>query len=153
MSGCQGVEKKGQAMSSNLNHAAINALVAERAMGWRREVQDGTIIGYRDQNRRYRIVEGLDWAPNQFDPSRNITHAHEMRDKVLRENDWIVGTVALVSDVDKKLRVCVEVRVRGSMTALAEIERRESEPEALCLAFLQALGVSDKDIEEVCGGE
>lgn len=144
MSGCQGVEKKGQAMSSNLNYAAINALVAERVMGWRREVQDGTIIGYRDQNRRYRIVEGLDWAPNQFDPSRNIAHAMEMAMKVTRAESIMELTLK------NGKWTCTIVRRVGF--TYPKSGAADTPALAICLAALRAEGVPDKDIEEVCDG-
>jgi len=116
-----------------MNHAAINALVAERVMGWRREVQDGTIIGYRDQQGKYRIIEGLDWAPNQFDPSRNIAHAMEV---LMTFNAY--GIKKGMASVKGNKRWC---HVLNDDICIA-----------ICIAALRAKGVADKDIEEVCGG-
>lgn len=161
-----------------MNHAAINALVAERVMGWKfwletrgeylyvipqRTGDREPWTRYRDgesHKERYKPITTAEfdsrnqihlWRDN-FDPSRNIAHAHEMRDKVLRENPlWYLSTNHQLNAHGQMVHfatVCKPELVSGFFA-----ESGLEEPTVLCLAVLRAIGVPDKEIEEVCGGE
>lgn len=144
-----------------MNHAAINALVAERVMGWKfwletrgehlyvipqRPGDREPWTRYRDgesHKERYKPITTAEfdsrnqihlWRDN-FDPSRNIAHAMEVFDK------WTHASI-------EKSGGAYEVTINSWAT-----EYRTDICIAICLAALRAMGVPDKEIEEVCGGE
>ena len=125
-----------------MNHAKLNALVAERVMGWKwcekfmHWYPPGPDVTLNDTRTK-----------RDFDPSRNIAHAHEMRDKVLRENpEWYALTIV-------QHAVKHSVRIDGTVGQCdIGVGVHEQEPVAWCFAFLRALGVTDKEIEEVANG-
>lgn len=151
-----------------MNHALLNALVAERVMGWKWIEFDSK--DYDGINFHIRVIvpkeymqdDVLRHLPNRggvsehfllnarFDPSRNIAHAHEMRDKVLRENPWCVESECWTIGGKQWFRVCITHRSTDEMIC-ASLEA-DSECIAICLAALRAVGVTDKEIEEVANG-
>lgn len=117
-----------------MNYDLINALVAERVMGWTYLNNDETsaqlagvarpiYCSWIDKNKKLRTI-------GDFDPSRNIAHAMEVFDKfedgVITKDAWgyEVKTNLWISEHDANL--CI----------------------AICLAALRAVGVTDKEIEK-----
>jgi hypothetical protein len=128
----------------------LDTLVATAGMGW-------PVIGFSDPVPKGGYVRlqcayfGSD-HPDRcgiFQPSTNIAHAHMFRDKVLRENPNAM-TEESSWCVDGKQRFRAECwnRPKGYGEG---VEGTSSI--AICLAALRAMGVPDKEIEEVCGGE
>lgn len=132
----------------------IVALVAERAMGWKREVQRRTIVGYRDDKGEYRIIEGMAGVANVWDPSTDIAAAWEVVEK-MRIDGWdfsMLGKAPLTpprtsmpSDKDPKNRF----RFHNLMHQPPKDPDGADEatmPLAICVAALRAVGVTDVEI-------
>lgn len=112
-----------------MNHALLNALVAERVMGWKwcdkfmHWYPPGPDVTLNDTRTK-----------KDFDPSRNIAHAMEVFD---RFTDAII----------EKAGAGYEVTISAWATA-----HHADKCIAICLAALRAVGVPDKEIEEVANG-
>lgn len=114
-----------------MNHAAINALVAEQVMGLTTNEDAVWVDGHKHQPMSvWRKGNGLYFV---FDPSRNIAHAMEV---LMTFNAY--GIKKGMASVKGNKRWC---HVLNDDICIA-----------ICIAALRAKGVADKDIEEVCGG-
>lgn len=115
-----------------MNHAAINALVAEQVMGLTTNEDAVWVDGHKHQPMSvWRKGNGLYFV---FDPSRNIAHAMEVFDK------WTHASI-------EKSGGAYEVTINSWAT-----EYRTDICISICLAALRAMGVPDKEIEEVANG-
>lgn len=110
----------------------LDTLVATEGMGWP--------AGYNFGNDGQR-----------FTPSTNIAHAHMFRDKVLWERPWCVESECWTIEGKQWFRVCITHRLTEEMICSSFVAY--SECEALCLAFLRALGVSEERIKEALDGK
>lgn len=117
-----------------MNHAAINALVAERVMGWKVRRESGHHWEVPLESPYFREWDQATW-PHTPDFAGNIAHAMEVFDK------WTHASI-------EKSGGAYEVTINSWAT-----EYRTDICIAICLAALRAMGVPDKEIEEVCGGE
>lgn len=115
-----------------MNHAAINALVAERVMGWKVRRESGHHWEVPLESPYFREWDQATW-PHTPDFAGNIAHAMEV---LMTFNAY--GIKKGMASVKGNKRWC---HVLNDDICIA-----------ICLAALRAAGVPDKEIEEVANG-
>jgi hypothetical protein len=124
-------------MSDTLDR--IDALIAERLMGWH-EGRDN-IIGLREwhNNDGHRMAGG----GAAWQPTRNDYHIAKVKREIERRGWWYrleYRPPALNHDVCAKRDVLIDTMQGNAINALLDVDDM-SEGEALCRAILAALGV------------
>ncbi len=128
----------------------IDALVAEKVMGWKREVQDRTIVGYRDGGGKFHIISGLQGVSNCWNPSTDIAAAWEVVEKMR-----LMGITVFIGIPGRDDEVGTSFTKRDDVTDEAEEVGSSSAPTAplaISLAALRAVGVPESEIEEATNG-